>query len=877
MSKRKDMGISVNVQQILKLANDEAIKRKKCFVTTLEVIDQTFKIVFGEIKPTYENDPYFQAISPWFSNLTKKDKKSILASIKEEKEEYYETMEDANKELESPVVFEPRLNQLLDAAGTITEGLKRAPRVEFDVFFLAILQSDEEIITDICEEYNLDPKQLSISSPSSPEIENFAENFLDRLFKMGMDTAKKMTENKEAQGIMDEKNFEKFGESESVSGRELDPNSATPFLDQFSEDMIKKAKNNKYDPVIGREDVVDNIAEILCKRKKANVALVGVAGSGKSSIIERLAQRIVAGKVPEKLKDKRICSLNLNDLVAGTKYRGEYEERLQKIIKEVCTNKNIIIYIDEIHNLVGSGSSAGNGDGANILKPYLARGEFQCIGSTTNEEYRKYIEKDSALNRRFTQVEVLEPTNEETLKILNGVKGMYEKFHRVRFEKEVLENIVDWSSRYINDKHQPDKSIDILDLSGSLTAIKALSEVKVEDSEEVKELKNKIIAVKEQKRDAIMVNFDYELGEKLRYEEQKLQEELDKIEKTTKSENNNRKNWIEVTVEDVAQAISKVSKVPIDKINQTDRDRISKMKTELVKKVIGQDEAINTVVKNLQRSWLGLRQPNKPIFTGMFVGNTGTGKTLICKEIAKIFFGSEKNLIRIDCGELRDKSTVSKLTGTTAGYVGYDDEPLLLQVKRTPNCILLLDEIDKCDPSIYEIFMNILDEGYCILGDGTRVDFTNSVIIFTGNVGTKDLRASGRKLGFDNGNQQQKSEAIVKKAVEKMFKPEFLNRLSSIIVFNELGKQEMSKIFSIELDVIKDQLKKKKLSLKVTPKMKEYIISQVNLSYGARDLKRLINTFVVDPISEAILDKIEATKFTVKFNTETNAPEVISE
>jgi ATP-dependent Clp protease ATP-binding subunit ClpC len=854
---RKDFKLSKTVEQIIKDSSKMAKERHQYTIDHATVLLQTMLMVKDDKIP--ELKEYFGKV---------KDMDQVIDSLIQNLGEPNDEANPLDPTLEP--ILDRDMEDVMDAAQQYTKDLGRN-RVEADVVMLGLLGHDEfEIIDELRGEYGITGDELAKTLKNGNNrsfndvLKGMDSNFMSSLMDM---FSKKNTE---AQDKLDEENFEKFGSSEPINSSAIDPNSETPYLDQFSDDMTKRAKNGEYDPVIGREDIVDSITEILCKRKKANVALVGVAGSGKSTVVERLSQRIVEGKVPEQLKNKRICSLNLNDLVAGTKYRGEYEERLQKIIKEVCNSKNVIVYIDELHNLVGSGSSSGNGDGANILKPYLAKGEFQCIGSTTNEEYRKFIEKDAALNRRFTQVEIKEPSQEETVKILMGVKGSYEKFHQVRFEKEAIERCVEWSSRFITDKNQPDKAIDIMDLSGSLAA---LGNDKKEDSDELMLLRKKLVMVKEQKNKAVIEAMDFELGEKLRDEEKQIQAEIAKL--TKSSAKSNRKDWNEVSLENVALAVSKISRVPVDKINMGDRDRLKLMKEELSKKVVGQDKAVSTVVKNLQRSWLGLRQPDKPVFSGMFVGNTGTGKTLICKEIAKIFFGSEKNLIKIDCGELRDRSSVSKLTGTTAGYVGYDDEPLLLQIKRTPNCILLLDEIDKCDPSIYEIFMNILDEGYCILGDSTRVDFTNAVIIFTGNVGTKELQDSSRSLGFaHNEDKNVESERIVMKAVKKMFKPEFINRLNSIVVFNELGKPEMNKIFTIELDKLKKQFGKNKIGIKVSGKMKDHVVSQVNLSYGARDLKRLIETWILDPISEAMLENAEASRFVVEYNKELNKSEV---
>ena len=654
--------------------------------------------------------------------------------------------------------------------------------------------------------------------------------------------------------ISDEE-FEKYGGDKTpLSGQELDPNSETPTLEQFSINMVKEA--NKYDPVIGRDREVDSIIEILCKRRKANPVLVGEAGCGKSTIIELLAQRIAKGNVPSRLKDKKIFALNLNDLVAGTKYRGEYEERLQRIIREVISHPDIIIYIDELHNLVGNGSSSGNGDAANILKPYLARGEFQCIGSTTQTEYRKFIEADAALNRRFTQVEITIPTAEETIKILMGLRDSYEKYHHVRIGKEVIEACVEWSGRYISDKNFPDKAIDILDLSSSVVSLRVVETENIELQERLKDVIGRKIK-------AVRVENDFELGERLQDEEKQIKEMLEEERKAKNLVSKNRKNWPEVTIEDVAYSISRVSRVPIDKINQSDAEMLSKMRDNLLKKVIGQDKAVNTITQAIQRNYLGLRDPKKPIASILAVGPSGVGKSLICTELATTFFGGSDKLIRIDGGMLKEAGSINTLLGAPPSFVGHDKEPLLLQFKRKPQCVLLVDEVEKMHSSIFDIFLNIMEEGTATLNTGDTIDFRNCIIIMTGNIGTKEIKQFGNGIGFGKIDKDKKNESIVKKAIEKTFKVEFLNRLSSIIVFNELGKPELLKIFTLEFDRIKKQFGKKKYNISITKAVKEYIIDKCDKNFGARDLKRYIDQYIVDKVSEKMLETPETTKYQV--------------
>ena len=658
--------------------------------------------------------------------------------------------------------------------------------------------------------------------------------------------------------------FEAWGQGEGVNINDVDEDSTTPTLDSFSRDMTKEAKDNNYDPVIGREDVVDSIIEILSKRRKPNVSITGKAGIGKSAIVERLAQRIASGDVPEALQGKRICSLNLNDLVAGTKFRGEYEERLKNIIKEVCNDKSVIIYIDELHNLVGNGSNSGNGDAANILKPYLARGEFQCIGSTTDEEYRKYIEKDAALNRRFTQVSVKEPSAQETVKILKGVCKKYEEFHHVKIGKDVIDTCVEWSQRYVKDKNQPDKAVEVMDMAGAIVKLR-----QTVDRTRQKELEEKLTSITDAKiKEAMNTNFDE--AEKIQAEESSAKNDLSKEVERIDKELSDKKNWPTITVEDVAEAVGKISKVPVDAIRKTDREKLKEMKNTLETRVIGQQEAIDTVTNVINQNVLGLRADHKrPLGSFLMVGPSGVGKSLICKELATTFYGSDDSLIRIDGNTLKDDTSVNSLIGVGAGYVGFDSEPQLLQVKRKPNSVLLIDEVEKMSPKIFDIFLTILDEGKIKLADATtEVDFSSCVIIFTGNIGTKEL-AGDVNIGFNTPNKEEKkkrNEAIVQAAIKRTFRPEFIGRLSSIVIFNELGDAELKKILELELGKIKKQFTKTKLSLKVSAKFKDHIVKSCDPKYGARDLRRLLEKNLITQVSQYMIENIDATKFNVDYD-----------
>jgi len=650
----------------------------------------------------------------------------------------------------------------------------------------------------------------------------------------------------------DDEEFDKAGQSEAVSSKAVDPNSKTPFLDQFSVNMTKDAKAGKFDPMIGRQNELEQIIKILCCRKKNNVLAIGPGGVGKSAIVEGLSQRIVTNQVPLELQGKRICSLDLNALVSGTKYRGEYEERLQGIIKEVCDNKDIIVYIDEFHNLIGNGGASGSGDGANILKPYLARGEFQCIGSTTDDEYRKYI-KDGALKRRFQIVRINEPTEEETVQILKGLAPKYEEYHKVKYPLATLKACAEWSGRYITERFFPDKAIDLMDTAGAQLKLE-----KVHDTTEIDEVKTEIEKIKKEKQDAVEAQ-DFELAAQKRDEQVKQQEKLESLLKAMEKSENNRKFWPEVTVNNVAYVISNLSGVPIDSIYHSDFNKLKSMKDELKSMVIGQDEAINEVCTSLQRNFLGFRDETKPIGRLCMLGVSGCGKTYLAEQIAIKLYGSKDALIKVNMGEYAGDSDInlSKLIGAGPGFIGYDDKPILEEVSEKRHCILLIDEVEKSSKKVFDIFLNILDKGECTLGNGKVVDFRDTMILFTGNLGTKELGKVGSGLGFNKAttkeSQQKLNQETVMKAVKKTFRPEFINRLGGIIIFNNLGKDELKKIFVLELDKLKTRMKKRGYNLKVTNATRDMIIDKCDLTYGARDLQREIQKYVEEEVCNAML------------------------
>lgn len=624
--------------------------------------------------------------------------------------------------------------------------------------------------------------------------------------------------------------------SDGAIKKSTDP-SKTPMLDKYAKNLLSE----DLDPVYGRENELSQLLEILGCKKKNNAILIGEAGVGKTSVVELLAQKIKDKKVPKNFLGKKIYSLDLNALVAGTKYRGQYEERLQGIIEEVVSHPEIIIFIDEIHNLIGNGGSDGNGDAANILKPYLAKGKFQCIGSTTFKEYRKYIESDAALKRRFQTVIINEPTLEETKTILKNIKDVYEKHHNVVYPKEVINACVDLSERYLSSSKFPDKAIDALDLSGSLCR---LTESKADTTEYLK-LEKELEETQNLKNQAVG-NQNFEEAIVHRDHENQIKKSLETKEKPVK-----------VTLDSVYKAIGKRSGVPIDTIGSSDREKLIKLKDILNKEVIGQGKAVKEIVMNLQMNSLSIRDKSKPI-SMLFTGPTGCGKTYLCKRLAEEFFGSKNALIRFDMGEFEEKHSISKLTGATASYVGYDDEPLFEKIRHQPYSVVLFDEIEKAAPEIFQVFLNILDEGYVTLGNGVKVDFRHCIIIFTGNIGTKELSLFGGGIGYGSTGKNEvidndRKNSIIQKAIEKTFAPEFINRLSNIVIFDSLGNPELHKIVDLELSKLSSRLKESKISLRVGKSLKDYIISLCNLKFGARDLQRKISEVIEEKLCEKLL------------------------
>ena len=639
------------------------------------------------------------------------------------------------------------------------------------------------------------------------------------------------------------------------------PANDTPVLDNFGTDMTKAAEEGKLDPVVGRVKEIERLAQILSRRKKNNPILIGEPGVGKSAIVEGLALRIVEKKVSRILFDKRVIALDMTAVVAGTKYRGQFEERIRSILNELKKNPNIILFIDEIHTIVGAGSAAGSMDAANMLKPALARGEIQCIGATTLDEYRQNIEKDGALERRFQKVIVEPTTAEETLQILKNIKDKYEDHHNVNYTDAALEACVKLTNRYITDRNFPDKAIDALDEAGSrvhLTNITAPKEIEEQEKliDEMKSLKNEAVRLQ-----------NFELAASYRDKEKEYTNQLDTLkEEWEKSLKENRET---VDDEQIAEVVSMMSGVPVQRMAQAEGMKLLGMKDDLLSKVIGQDKAIATLVKAIQRSRVGLKDPNKPIGTFMFLGPTGVGKTHLAKELAKLMFGSADALIRIDMSEYMEKFTVSRLVGAPPGYVGYEEGGQLTEkVRRKPYSIVLLDEIEKAHPDVFNISLQVMDEGRLTDSYGRTVDFKNTIVIMTSNIGTRQLKEFGKGIGFAaqvRTDDKEYSRNVITKALNKSFAPEFINRLDEIITFDQLDMDALTRIIDIELKGLYSRVENIGYKLVIDEDAKKFVATKgYDVQFGARPLKRAIQNNLEDGISELILGSEMAAGDTIK-------------
>ena len=629
----------------------------------------------------------------------------------------------------------------------------------------------------------------------------------------------------------------------------------TPTLDEFSRDLTQLAKEGQLDPIIGREAEIERVIQILSRRTKNNPVLIGDPGVGKTAIVEGLAQKIVAGDVPEVLQNKRVVMLDLGAVIAGTKYRGEFEQRLKNIVEEIRRSKNsIILFIDELHTVIGAGAAEGAVDASNMLKPALARGELQCIGATTMDEYRKYIEKDPALERRFQAVIVEPPTVEQTIEILEGIKDRYEAYHKVKYTHEALVAAAELSDRYITDRFLPDKAIDLIDEAGSRLRLK-MTQIPEDIKEKMEELQ-KIIKAKEEASQ----QQDFEQAAKYRAKEMALKKQIEEMKKQWKQK---RDNIIpEVTADDIAYIVSKWTGIPVTRLTQQETKKLLNIEEELHKRIIGQDEAVKAVANAIRRSRTGIKDPKRPIGSFIFLGPTGIGKTELARALAEFLFGNEDALIRIDMSEYMEKFNVSKLIGAPPGYVGYEEGGILTEkIRKRPYSVVLLDEIEKAHPDVFNILLQIMDNGVITDSLGHKVSFKNAVIIMTSNIGAK-LISKGKSIGFvqseDKENEYKNMKELLMDELKKVFNPEFLNRIDEIVVFKPLTKEEMSKILDLLLSRLQERLLKKNIEIVVDEEVKKFLLEKgFDEYYGARPLQRVLQKYIEDAIAEEILLKYD--------------------
>jgi ATP-dependent Clp protease ATP-binding subunit ClpC len=710
----------------------------------------------------------------------------------------------------------------------------KSPLVESEHLMLSILKNKENVATQILNQFDVDydifKNELGFVTSNPPAAEYQDEN-------------------------EDEFDEEKKQYSQQQRGQRgagaAQPKTKTPVLDNFGRDITRLAENGSLDPIVGREVEIERVSQILSRRKKNNPILIGEPGVGKTAIVEGLALRIVQRKVSRVLFDKRVVSLDLAALVAGTKYRGQFEERMKAIMNELEKNRDVILFIDEIHTIVGAGGASGSLDASNIFKPALARGELQCIGASTLDEYRMHIEKDGALDRRFQKVIVEQPSVEETIQILENIKSKYEDYHNVTYSEDAITACVKLSDRYMTDRLLPDKAIDVLDEVGARKHIKNINV-----PEEIIELEKKIEDIKQEKN-KVVKSQRFEEAASLRDTEKRLQEELEKAKNEWEEESKHKRFPIEE--EDIAEVVSMMTGIPVKRMVQAETDKLRRMAADLAGAVVGQEEAIQKVVKAIQRNRVGLKDPKKPIGTFIFLGPTGVGKTELARSLARHMFDSDDALIRIDMSEYMEKFTVSRLIGAPPGYVGYEEGGQLTErVRRKPYSVILLDEIEKAHPDIYNILLQVLDDGQLTDGLGRKVDFKNTMIIMTSNIGARQLKDFGEGVGFATANRQLNSDennkAVIEKALKRTFSPEFLNRIDDVVIFNSLSKENIFSIIDILMKGVMKRLENLGFSLELSTEAKDFIAEKgYDSQFGARPLHRAIQKYLEDPLAEEIL------------------------
>lgn len=711
---------------------------------------------------------------------------------------------------------------------------QKSALVESEHLMLSILKNKENIATQILNQFDVDydvfKNELGFVTSNPPSAE-----FSD-----------------EGEDDFDEERKQYGGQKSQRPGVSNQPKTKTPVLDNFGRDITRLAENGSLDPIVGRETEIERVSQILSRRKKNNPILIGEPGVGKTAIVEGLALRIVQRKVSRVLFDKRVVSLDLAALVAGTKYRGQFEERMKAIMNELEKNRDVILFIDEIHTIVGAGGASGSLDASNIFKPALARGELQCIGASTLDEYRMHIEKDGALDRRFQKVLVEQPSVGEAIEILNNIKSKYEDYHNVTYSQDAIEACVKLSDRYMTDRLLPDKAIDVLDEVG---ARKHIKNINVPD--DIIELEKKIEDIKLEKN-KVVKSQRFEEAASLRDTEKRLQEELEAAKNAWEEESKHKRYPIEE--EDIAEVVHMMTGIPVKRMVQAETDKLRRMATDLQGAVVGQDDAISKVVKAIQRNRVGLKDPKKPIGTFIFLGPTGVGKTELARSLARHMFDSEDALIRIDMSEYMEKFTVSRLIGAPPGYVGYEEGGQLTEkVRRKPYCVILLDEIEKAHPDIYNILLQVLDDGMLTDGMGRKVDFKNTLIIMTSNIGARQLKDFGDGVGFATANRienaEENNKAVIEKALKRTFSPEFLNRIDDVVVFNSLSKENIFEIIDIVMQGVIKRLTNLGLAMELTPEVKSFIADKgYDSQFGARPLHRAIQKYLEDPLAEEILN-----------------------
>lgn len=712
----------------------------------------------------------------------------------------------------------------------------KSPLVETEHLMLSILKNKENIATQILNQFDVDydlfRNELGMVGTTNPPPRSEFSDDNDDDFE----------EEKRGAGYQQQKGSKQSGTAKSK----------TPVLDNFGRDITKLAESGTLDPIIGREEEIERVSQILSRRKKNNPILIGEPGVGKTAIVEGLALRIVQRKVSRVLFDKRVISLDLAALVAGTKYRGQFEERMKAIMNELEKNRDVILFIDEIHTIVGAGGASGSLDASNIFKPALARGELQCIGASTLDEYRMYIEKDGALDRRFQKVLIEPPSVEETILILTNIKSKYEDFHNVTYSDDAIESCVKLSDRYMTDRLLPDKAIDVLDEVGARVHLKNINV-----PETIVELEKKIEDVKNEKN-KVVKSQRFEEAASLRDTEKRLGEELEKAKNEWEEESKHRR--YPISEENIAEVVSMMTGIPVKRMVQAETEKLRKMSEEMKDMVIGQDEAIQKVVKAIQRNRVGLKDPRKPIGTFIFLGPTGVGKTELARALSKYMFDSEDSLIRIDMSEYMEKFSVSRLIGAPPGYVGYEEGGQLTEkVRRKPYCVILLDEIEKAHPDIYNILLQVLDNGQLTDGLGRKVDFKNTMIIMTSNIGVRQLKEFGDGVGFATAtriqNAEENNKAVIEKALKRTFSPEFLNRIDDVVVFNSLSRENIFNIIDILMKGVAARLQNLGFAVELTPEAKDFIAEKgYDVQFGARPLHRAIQKYLEDPLAEEILN-----------------------